>query len=182
MQNGKIFWYVLFARTGAEKRIVERLKNYLDGEHYRPFVLKKTCVFRRQGKKSVFQKVVFPGYVFIESHNPPEEFIVRAVPIVYNLWDAYRFLRYGDGNMAMRDEERIALSRLFGDDRCIDISIGFQEGDAVRIVSGALMVLEQESRILRINKSRREAVISVEMFGQMITASVGLEVIEKIGE
>ena len=136
-------------------------------------------MFRRQGKKSEFQKICFPGYVFIESDKPANEFIVEAFPVIYKQRDAYRFLCYGDRNdIAMRDEERIAFDKVFGDERRIDISIGFQEGDSIRIVSGALA--GNESKILRINKNRHEAVIGVSMFGTVVSVSVGLEVIEKI--
>jgi transcription antitermination factor NusG len=77
----------------------------------------------------------------------------------------------------MREEERKALNRVFVSNCCIDISTGFKEGDSVKVISGALM--GQESRILRINKGRQEAVISMAMFNTAIPVSVGLEVIEK---
>ena len=78
----------------------------------------------------------------------------------------------------MREEERAALSRVFGNNYCIDISKGFQVGDSVKVISGSLM--GQESIIQRINKGRQEAVISVNMFGTAVPISVGLELIEKI--
>lgn len=180
MPHDKIFWYVLFVRTNAEDRLVEKLRQKLD-EDFRPFVLKKTCVFRRQGEKSLFQKICFPGYVFIESAQPPEKFIEYALPIVHKLKDAYRFLCYGDGdenNIAMQEEERVALSSIFGADYCINISTGFKEGDAIKIVSGALV--GKESTILKINKNRSQATIAIGMFGTIVPATVGIELIEKV--
>ena len=180
MPSDKIFWYVLFARTGAEERLSEKLKDKL-GDSYLPFVPQKTCIFRRQGKKSEFQKICFPGYLFIESDKPASKFIEYAYPIVYKQKEAYRFLCYGDrADIAMREEEREALSRVFGEEHCIDISKGFKEGDSIKVISGSLM--GQESIILRINKGRQEAVIAVEMFGTVVSVSVGIEIIEKTGE
>ena len=179
MTDGKIYWYVLFARTGAEERLAEKLRDRLDGNSYLPFVPQKACVLRRQGQKSSFQKICFPGYVFIESDKPANEFIGHTFPIVYKMREAYRFLCYGDRNdIAMREEERIALSEVFGENRSIDISIGFKEGDSIKVISGSLM--GQESIIVKINKNRHEAIISVNMFGTTVPVSVGLEVIEKI--
>lgn len=180
LPDEKIYWYVLFCRTGAEERLAEKLKSRL-GEGCLPFVPQKTCVFRRQGQKSLFQKICFPGYVFIESDKPAKEFIGHAFPVVYKLKEAYRFLCYGDrGDIAMREEERIALSGIIGQDHCIDISIGFKEGDSVKVTSGALV--GNESRILRINKNRHEAIIEVAMFGTKVPVSIGLDVIEKTSD
>jgi len=78
----------------------------------------------------------------------------------------------------MRDEERIALSRILGVNKKIDISQGFKEGDSVKIISGALA--GNEGMIQRINKGRQEALIGAPIFGTMISVSVGLEIIEKV--
>ena len=80
----------------------------------------------------------------------------------------------------MREEERIALSGVFGADKHINISQGFKEGDSVKVISGALV--GNEGMIQRINKGRQEAVIGVSMFGTMVSVSVGIEVIEKTNE
>jgi transcriptional antiterminator NusG len=180
MLENKVYWYVLFVQIGAEERLAEKLKERLGEKHF-PFVPVKTCVFRRQGKKSLFQKPMFPGYLFIESNKPALDFMRYIFPIVYKQKEAYRFLCYGDKcDIAMRDEERIALSRILGNERKIDISIGFREGDSVRVISGPLK--NNESKIVKINKNRNEAVISVPMLNDMIPVSVGIEFIEKITE
>ena len=180
MPDNMIYWYVLFCRTGAEERLAEKLK-YKLGEGYLPFVPQKTCIFRRQGQKSLFQKKCFPGYVFIESDKPAEEFMERAFPVVNKQKEAYKFLFYGDrADIAMLEEERVALSRILGNDYCIDISTGFKEGDSVKVISGALV--GSESKILKLSKNRHEAVIEVMMFGTMVSVSVGLDVIEKTSD
>ena len=80
----------------------------------------------------------------------------------------------------MREGERVALSKLLGNERKMDISVGFKEGDSVKVISGPLA--GNESKIVRVNKSRNEAVISVPMFNSVVPVSVGIEVIEKIAE
>ena len=179
MSDAKIYWYILFARTGAEERLAKRLKANTDESSFQPFVPQKTCIFRRQGNKSLFQKVCFPGYVFIESNKSAMEFIERIFPMVYKQDDAYKFLNYGDKfDIAMREEERTSLRKILGSDYSIDISKGFKDGDFVKITSGALV--GNEAMILSINKGRREAVIEISMFGNNVSVSVGLEIIEKV--
>ena len=178
MPGDKVYWYVLLVRTGAEERLLEKLKRRLGGRCV-PFVPMKTCVFRRQGKKSLFQKPIFPGYLFIESDKPVLEFRWYIFHVVYREKEAYRFLYYGEReDIAMREEERIALSKLLGNERKLDISVGFKEGDSVRIISGPLA--GNESKIVRVNKSRNEAVVSVRMFNDVVPVSVGIEFMEKI--
>ena len=175
----KIYWYVLFVRTGAEERLVERLKTNFDENIFRSFVPKKTCIFRRHGEKSLFLKVCFPGYVFIESNIAAIEFTERIFPFIHKQNEAYRFLNYGDKfDIAMREEERISLSKVLGSDYIIDISTGFKNGDSVKITSGAFV--GNEGIISSINKGRREAVIKVSLFGSVFSISVGLDIIEKV--
>ena len=80
----------------------------------------------------------------------------------------------------MQEEEQCALSRVLGNDHCIDISKGFKEGDSLKVISRALV--GNESKIMRINKARGEALIAMNLFGTEISVSVGLEVIERISE
>ncbi|MCL2717823.1 MAG: antiterminator LoaP [Lachnospiraceae bacterium] len=179
MSVDNLYWYVLFVRTGAEERVVKHLTNELGSDSYLPFVPQKTCIFRRQGKKSLFQKICFPGYVFIESDKSAGELLQYTYPAISKMKDSYRFLCYGDKiNVAMRAEERIILNRILGADKRIDISRGFNLGDTVKVISGALV--SNEGMILRINKNQNEAVIRISMFGTVISVSVGLEIIEQL--
>ena len=180
MINNNIYWYVLFVRTGSEERVVKMLKRDLSGDEFSPFIPKKECIFRRQGKKSIFQKICFPSYVFIETSKTVEDFLTYIFPIIYRIKDAYRFLSYNDDrfDIAMREDERRALDVVLGDNRCIDISAGFKEGDSVRVISGALAGCESE--IVSINKNRKDAVISMNVFGNQKKVSVGLDIIENL--
>jgi transcriptional antiterminator NusG len=174
----KVYWYVLFVRTGSEEKLAKILAILFKNNNIIPFVPRKTMVFRRQGQKSLFTKICFPGYVFLESEIPPVEILKYAFRMLYYLKEVYGFLHYKDrSTIAMRDSERLTLSKMFGKDRCIDMSLGFSDGDAITIVDGPLS--GHESRILRINRKRGTVTIEIEMFGNMIEAQVGLEVVKK---
>jgi len=180
MPSNAVYWYVLYVRTGWEEKLVDELKYRLIDNEFRPFVLKSTHVFRRHGEKSLFQKVCFPGYVFIESNKPPEKFVARMFGVVQPIKYVYKILRHGDDRLdvAMRDDERLGLSRLFGEGFCTDVSKGFRDGDFVKIVSGSRDGMK--SRIMRINKKRQEALVEVTMFNNVMKVLVGLDVIEKV--
>ena len=110
MPERDIFWYVLQTRTGSENKIVELLKERLDVRNCHPFVPVKTHIFRRRGEESLFQKICFPGHVFIESIMPANEFMRQAYPIIFKLKNAYRFLYYENRyDIAMWEKERCAF-------------------------------------------------------------------------
>lgn len=109
------------------------------------------------------------------------EFMCHAFPVVYRLKEAYRFLCYGDRtDIAMQEEERVALDRIFGVNHSIDMSTIYKEGDSIKVVSGPFV--GQESRILKINRNRYEATIEVAMFNNKVPVIIGLDVIEKTSD
>jgi transcriptional antiterminator NusG len=88
-------WFVLFVRTGAEKRIVEALRNGLDTNIYTPFVSTKAFPLIRKGKITKAVKLCFPGYVFVRSSGGVEAFLKEAAPFAKRVKDAFYFLCYG---------------------------------------------------------------------------------------
>jgi transcriptional antiterminator NusG len=57
-------------------------------------------------------------------------------------------------------------------------SIGFIEGDQVRVVSGSLVGME--SQIKKINKHNRTAIIEVQFLGEIRKIVLMLEVLDKV--
>jgi len=93
--------------------------------------------------------------------------------------NVYSILHYGDDgkDAAIREEEHLYWERLFDADFCVVGSVGFIEGDAIRITSGALVGLE--GRIRRIKCHKREAIVEMEVMGARREVAVMLEVVEK---
>ena len=138
------YCYILFVRTGDEDKILRFLSHRLDTGLFQPFVPKKAMIYRRLGvHKKVFRNC-FPGYIFIQSNSPPNEFLAKMFPIVYPIKEAYRFLHYGDNrqDIALREHERQSLLNLSGEQFIIDCAIGVLIGDRVQIVSGAFADIE----------------------------------------
>jgi transcriptional antiterminator NusG len=176
-------WAILFVKTGEEEKCVSMLKEKLDAAIYLPFLPTKEVSYRSKSVVGKKIKLLFPGYVFIQTE-------IEADKIAQNLWaaitnitehkDIYRILNYGDNkkDVAMRERERLYWERLFDSDFCITGSLGFIEGDRVKITSGVLAGME--NRIKRLNRHNREAVVEVEMMGTLCELRLMLDVVKKV--
>jgi len=176
-------WVILFVRTGLEEKIVRVFKENLDVDKYLPFLPTKEMPRRNKGIIYKERKILFPGYVFIKT-------VIKSGLIADNLLsymsgimcrkDIYSLLHYGDNekDVVMREKERQYWERLFDSDFCIAGSVGFIEGEVIRIKSGALVGME--SRIKRINRHKREAVVEMEVMGAVREVKLMLEVTAKI--
>lgn len=89
-------------------------------------------------------------------------------------------MNYGDNKLdvAVREHEREFISKLLDDDFCMTASVGYTEGDRVRITSGALVGLE--SQIKKINKHGRTAIIEAPLLGETRKITLMLEVFKKM--
>ena len=172
-------WVVLLARTGSEEKLVQTLKEELDVEEYLPFVPMKEMPYRRQGVVHRIRKPLFPGYVFVQTGIGPTLVADKLEVNLKGIKDIYSILHYGDDkkDVVLCEGERLYWERLFEADFCVVGSVGFIEGDVIRITSGALVGLE--GKIKKINRHKREAVVEMEMMGDKREVVVMLEVGEK---
>ena len=176
MRN-ELYWYVLFVRTGSEERLAEKLRERLDADKHKPFVMKGEKIYRRQGVKEKRQTPCFPGYIFIESCESSADFIKSINPLIRSIEGLYRLLSYGnDSEVAVKDSERLTLNALFGDAHCIEVPRILKEGDTVKVISGTLA--GHESKIVRLDK--HGVVIHFEMFGQVVEVVLGVELVKRV--
>ena len=160
------------------------LKDKLNADEYLPFLPIKETPHRSHGVISKKRKLLFPGYVFIKTGIETGSIAEKLKSDLTNAtgkWheDIYSILHYGDNknDVAIRQKERLYWERLFDSDFCITGSEGFIEGDTIRITSGPLVGME--SRIKKINRHKREAVVEMEMMGGVREVRVMLEVVER---
>lgn len=171
--------YLLFVKTGYEERVVDKLKTKLDSSLFLPFVPTKEKFFRRNGITTKEKELCFIGYVFVESELYSDEFIVKMSPIIRTFGDIYKIVNYGNKrDIAMRENEQFMLNSLYGSKHCVEASVGFMEGDIIRIEDGSLIGME--STIKKMNRHKREAIIEIELMGALRRVTVGLEILKKI--
>jgi transcription termination/antitermination protein NusG len=175
-------WVILFVRTGLEEKIARVLKERLSVDEYLPFLPTKETPRRSRGVIYKECKLLFPGYIFIKTGIGADsiaEKLKSAIAGIVCRKDIYSILHYGDDekDVVMREQERLYWERLFDPNFCITGSIGFIEGDVIRITSGALVGME--SRIKLVNRHKREAVVEMEIMGAIRKVMVMLEVVVK---
>lgn len=171
-------WYILFVVTGYEQDISNRIDMMFKNEDLNAFIPKKEILFRKLGKVLKEAKIMFPGYVFIESSLYDFEFLQHKRRILATSKNIIRLLAYGNSTeVAIREEECKILRHLFNGSYCVESSVGFIKGDKILIEKGPLK--GREGIIIKINRHRMVAYISLEIMGSYATANVGLEVLSK---
>jgi len=174
-------WFVLYVRTACEERVLGALKKRIDADTYTPFIPRKWYPHVKAGVVIGKElKPCFPGYVFVRSLKGDRDSIPGLRAAVQGMNEAYYFLCYGGDktDMALREKERNFLERLMNAEFCMEPSLGFIEGERVRVVSGALMGVE--SQIVKINKGKRTAVIEIDMFKAKRKITLMMEILEKM--
>lgn len=181
------WWYVLFVRANTEHKVVSNFKKAFIQKGV-PYELEVFCPesehfyrnkqSRKQGNHYI-KRPLFPGYVFIETNMPSNEFRSGFLDVIYNSTEIIKLLRYGDSDeIAIREEERRRFEFLFRGKRCIEHSIGVIIGDKIIIQGGGLVGME--GYIKKINRHNRTADIEVNMFNQKQIIKVALEIVSRI--
>lgn len=170
-------WYILFVKTGCEEKVADILNEKMDQKQSRAFTPRKKIIFRRKGMDHIYQEILFPGYVFIETAKSYHELNKEVRYLVSNLKVVYRFLHYEDPKQAvLHEEEKREIISMCGGDLCLKNSKGIIEGGRIKILSGALV--GKEAAIKKIDRHKRQAVIEMMLFGETREIIVALEILE----
>ena len=89
-----------------------------------------------------------------------------------------RLLGTGDEVIPLSQEEVDLLLKLGKEEQLVAMSTGIIENDQVRILTGPLQGME--GYIRKINRHKRKAWVSIEMFGRSVDMEVGLEIVKKV--
>jgi transcriptional antiterminator NusG len=172
-------WCVLFVKTGSEQTIIKRVKLLVDISKISLFLLSKERYIRRFGVKYLEKIICFPGYIFIETALSADEMLMTVWQNIKSINNVYRLLKYSEKHdIFIRRNELTVLRNLCPNSYCIKNSIGIIVGDTVRVKSGPLVGME--SSIKKIDRHKREALIELNLFGDLRRVSVALDVVEKI--
>lgn len=167
-------WYVVQVFRGQEENFVDNLSGFDDYEIFTPKQVQ--VLIRKNEHKRVF-KPLFPGYIFVATDKDFKEFRKFYQQFIAIREGCVKLLRYKDEVEALYPHERAFIERFVNKDRIIDSSIGFIEGDRIRIVEGPL--IGNESLIKKINRHKRTALIEITLFGEVQTIELSCEIILK---
>ena len=118
-------------------------------------------------------RILFPGYVFLIAEN-----LEQLAENLRKVTGMTRLLGTGDEIIPLSQEEVELLLKLGKEEQLVAMSTGIIENDQVRILTGPLQGME--GYIRKINRHKRKAWVSIEMFGRSVDMEVGLEIIKKV--
>jgi len=173
------YWYVFFVKTGRELKALEEAARSFPYEDVKPFLPYVEQLFRKNGAVHKEQQLMFPGYLFVETDIPGNEFQERAAEFVQKSKHVMKLLLdYGSEQASVTDEEREAIQSLWADEvKGIAASKGIIEGDKVIVTEGALVGME--AVIKKIDRHKLRAELEVDFMGQVHRLAVGLEIVRK---
>ncbi len=166
-------WYVIQVQTGREEQIMEEAGKYQVQEYFDEiFAPRMERKKKYLGKWHLETGLLFPGYLFVISSRPKELYqALKRVPQLTKL------LGTGEKWTPMTEEDIAAVEALSGKERLMKFSEGYIQGDSVTVISGPLKGLE--GKISRIDRHKRLAWLTVELFGRTVELQVGLEIVRK---
>ena len=167
-------WYVIQTSTGKEEKIRQECEARISKE------ILSHCVLplyeekiRYKGQWHIQKKKLFPGYLFLVSDN-----LDALYEQLKKINAMTKLLGAGGDIIPLTQNEIDFLLRFAGDEELVKMSQGIIIGDKVTILSGPLKGME--STIQKIDRHKRKAWLSLEMFGRQQLVEVGVEIVKKI--
>lgn len=168
-------WYAIQVSTGKEEKSRDMCIRLLDKELYNDiFIIRFDRAKRYYGAWHKEKKLLFPGYMFIDTDNPGDIYEqLKKVP------ELTKILGREENNFVSIEQGKEAMFKAMVNEAYeIPVSTGIIEGDRVIVKDGPLVGME--AYIKKVDRHKRLAVLNARMFEQEIDVSVGLEIIEKI--
>lgn len=166
-------WYVIQVRTGKEEQMAMLFKRHISSDILIDcFIPRYKRMKKYKGQWHNDEYLLLKGYVFV---------ITDHIDDLYNALKEIPDLTKVLGNDGTQiyplwHQEVIYLLK-FGDQHVLDSSIGYIEGDNITIISGPL--IGHEGLIKKIDRHKRIAYLEMQLFDQLTTIQVGLEIIQK---
>lgn len=166
-------WYVIQVFTGKE----EIMKELCEYEISKKVLEQCFIPYYEEMKKYLGEwhkekKILFPGYIFAVTDKIDELYaeLKKVQGFTKILGDQTCLIPLTEGETAF-------IERFGGEEHIVEMSQGMIENDRIIITEGPLSGLE--GCIKKIDRHKRKAEIQIEMFGRIVDAAVGLEIIKK---
>ncbi len=175
-------WYVVNTYAGHENRVKENLEKRVESmgiqdSLFRIVVAEEPEIEIKNCKQVEKMHNMFPGYVFVEMCMTDEAwYVVRNTPGVTG------FIGSSGGGAkpfpVSRDEMESILRRMGQADK--RVSVDFQIGDAVRILTGPFTGME--GTISAMNDQTQIASVLTMLFGRETPTDISYNDLQKIGD
>ncbi len=168
-------WYVLQVSNGKENEVFEFI-NKCNVNEVIPLIFRVECFKKKAGEYFTELKILFPGYVFIEtnSNNQIESTIYSKIVNKNN--NIYSLIGNKD-NRKVSEYEKAQLLRVVDENYVVRKSIGCILNKEVEIISGPLRGFENYIR--KINIHKKMALVEMKVLGGYKVLRYPLEIICK---
>lgn len=166
-------WYAIQVTTGEEGQTAVFCRRRIETEILEDIFYPEIEVTKRyEGKWHKHTKPMFPGYIFVVTESVTQLYEeLKKIPKLSKILGTDRT------PVALSDDEVRLIQKITNKDHVAEISVGFIEGDKLIIESGPLQGME--GMVRKIDRHKRMAQITVEMFGRTVDMTLGLEVLKK---
>ncbi|WP_018884636.1 antiterminator LoaP [Paenibacillus massiliensis] len=174
-------WYALCVKTGEEETVMNLLHKYLSANLLKCIVPKKMIPERKQGIFRDTMKLLFPGYIFVNTHITPEiYYTLRAVPNIHYMVCSgdHKKDQSFDCFSSIANEEMEWMLNLLNDQECITYSDIMKVNAKVRVISGPLK--GQEAMIRRVDLRKRRVKLEIDFMGEPRCIDLGVNILAVI--
>lgn len=167
-------WYAVWVQTGREERTLELCKTlFQDSDLCDDYFLPKYERAKKvNGQWTNTESLLFPGYLFLISSKP--EALQRRLQ---TMPEFIKILGDDAGPIPLYDDEVEFLENYMNQEKVIEMSAGYIEGDSLVITAGPMK--DYKGRVKKIDRHKRVAVLEMEFFGRVTEVKVGVEVVRK---
>ncbi len=127
-----------------------------------------------------WQKVLvpmFPGYLFASSDDPDELFQRLRTNLGKTIFRYVKLIRDDDYIIPLSSKDEQLITELSDENHVLKASLGYIKGDKLCVTDGPLK--GHEGQVVRINRHKRTAVLSIDFLGEKRNITVSLEVVRK---
>lgn len=172
-------WYVVHTYSGYENKVKANIEKTIENNpHLAEQILEvrvplQDVVEVKNGKQSVVQKKMFPGYVLLNMDmNDDTWYVVR------NTRGVTGFVGPGSKPVPLTDLEIRSLGIQIESSKNAGISIDFAEGDTIAIIAGVWK--DTVGVVHKLDMGKQTATINVELFGRETPVEISFAEVRKI--
>lgn len=171
-------WYVIRTQTNKEKVVLERFQAEIERgfkEKVRNILIPTEKIFSvKNGKKIYKDKIVYPGYIFIETNS-----ISEISGLSKTISGCSGFLRNRNGEIdPVKESEIKKIVNLQEENESIEVSKIWVVGERVKIIDGPFASFEGE--IESKDESREKIKIAVSIFGRKTIVDLSFNQIDRL--
>lgn len=184
-------WYAIFVKTGKEEEVKRQIRLKLGNIHYKCCTPKRMVPEKKKGKISHVVKMMFPGYVFVQTKI---DFVlyhkIVAIPDILSLlnYSNKKDIAFNHSNQDeedffkdIPDEEMTKILELINPENDTMVYSKFWlNKEKLTILSGPLV--GKEGRIKKIDKHKLRAKLAIHFMGNEKLIDIGFDVLNLMAD